>query len=114
VDEPRELTRAAERLLAEHVDSVGALDLLLLLHGGRDRSWSADELCQSVRCPESWIEGQLVQLIALELLAEVEYGRYEYRRGRRFGPAVDEIAHACRRDRAAVTRRIFARSPFAP
>lgn len=112
--EPVHLTRAADRLLAKHVDSVGALDLLLLLHGGRDRAWSSDELCRALRCPEPWVEGQLVQLIGLELLAEVDDGRYQYRRGRRFGPAVDDIARVCRRDRAAVTRRIFARSPFAP
>jgi hypothetical protein len=111
--EREQLTRAAERLIAEHVDSVGALDLLLLLHGGRDRTWSSTELCEALRCPDGWIEEQLARLVALGLLAEAEDDRYRYRRGRRFGPAVDDIARMCRRDRATVTRRIFARSPFA-
>lgn len=114
MDEPRELTRAAERLIAEHVDSVGALDLLLLLHGGRDRPWGVDEICRTLRCPESWVESQLAQLILLGLLSETGVGHYVYQRDRRLGPAVDEIAHVWRRDRASVTRRIFARPPFAP
>jgi hypothetical protein len=114
VAEREELTRAAERLIAEHVDSVGTLDLLLLLHGGRDRTWTSVELCENLRCPEGWIEGRLALLIHLGLLAEVEDDRYQYRRGRRFGSAVDDIARVCRRNRAAVTRLIFARSPFAP
>jgi hypothetical protein len=108
-----QLTRAAERLIAEHVESVGTLDLLLLLHGGRGREWSSAELCETLRCPDGWIEGRLAQLIELGLLAEVGDDRYQYRRGGRFGPAVDDIARVCRRDRATVTRRIFTRSPFA-
>jgi hypothetical protein len=112
VREPGHLTRAAEQLLAEHLDSVGALDLLLLVHEGRDRTWSAGELCEALRCPQPWAEGQLGQLVELELLVEIGDGRFQYHRGRRFGPAVDEIARVCRRDRAEVTRRIFARSPF--
>jgi hypothetical protein len=114
VGEHTRLTRAAERLIAEHVDSVGALDLLLLLHGGRDRAWSAEELCRALRCPETWVEGQIARLIELGLLAATENGRHQYRRGRRHGPAVDELARAHRRDGAALKRRIFARPPFPP
>ena len=32
------LTRSAEQLIGRHVDSVGALDLLLLVHERRDRA----------------------------------------------------------------------------
>jgi hypothetical protein len=105
------LTRSAEQLIARHVDSVGALDLLMLVHGRRDRDWSADELCQELRCPDGWASEQIARLVALDLLTQVAPKRYRYRRGRRFGAAVDEIARACRRDRAAVTRQIFARPP---
>jgi hypothetical protein len=107
------LSRAAERLIAHHVDSVGALDLLLLLHGDRERNWHADELRAALRCPKSWIDVQLARLVALELVDETSAERFRYRHGPRFGLTVDEVARACRRDRAAVTRRIFARPPFA-
>ncbi len=105
------LTRAAERLISQHIDSVGALDLLLMLHQGRDRDWSVGELCQALRCPQGWAEDQLARLAAIGLVAEGRDGRYQYRRARQHGPAVDQIARACRHDRAAVTRLIFARSP---
>jgi hypothetical protein len=110
VPDRAQLTRAAERLISAHVESVGALDLLLLLHDHRDRDWSLGELCRELRCPEGWAEGELRRLGRLELVAPAGEGRYRYRRGRRHGPAVDEIARVCRRDRAAVTRLIFARS----
>jgi len=104
------LPRAAERLISHHVESVGALDLLLLLHGGRDRDWSLQELCGALRCPEPWAEDHLRQLAAIELAEEVSDGCHRYRRGGRYGPAVDAIARACRDDRAAVTRLVFARA----
>jgi hypothetical protein len=103
------LSRSAEQLIARHVDSVGTLDLLLLVHARRDRDWSVQELCDNLRCPDSWAADQIARLQALELLVEVEPQRYRFKRGRRHGAAVDEIARACRRDRAEVTRAIFAR-----
>ena len=85
--------------------------MLLVLHHGRDRDWSVAELCRALRCPEGWAEDQLRRLAAIGLVAEEQDGRYRYRRGRQYGPAVDQIARACRHDRAEVTRQIFARAP---
>lgn len=107
-----ELTRSAERLIAGYIDSVGALDLLLLVHSGRDRAWGADELCDALRCPAAWAVEQIARLEAAEVLVETSDQRYRYRHGRRYGPAVDEIARACRHDRAEVIRAIFARPPI--
>jgi hypothetical protein len=109
VDDTIQLSRAAERLISRHVNSAGALDLLLLLHGTRDREWELHELCEALRCPERWATGQLRKLGAVGLVAVSTRGRYRYERGRQYGPAADELARACRRDRAAVTRLIFAR-----
>jgi hypothetical protein len=108
---PEHLTRAAELLITRHIYSAGARDLLLLVHSGRDRDWSAEELCEALRCPSAWADEQIARLESAGLLAEASDGRYQYRRGRQYGPAVDEIARACRHDRAAVLRRIFARRP---
>ena len=104
-----ELTRAAQRLIAHHVDSVGALDLLLLLHGGRDRDWSVGELCEQLRCPEPWATEQLDRMLAAGVVAEVAPGRLRHQRGTRHDRAVDEIALACRKNRAALIRLVFAR-----
>lgn len=106
-----QLSHAAERLIARHVDSAGALDLLLLLHGGRERDWGVAELCAALRCPQPWAEGQIDGLVTAGLAVWVAPGRLKYQRKGRFGPAVDEIARACRRDRAPGTRLIFTRPP---
>ncbi len=105
------LTRSAEQLIARHIDSVGALDLLLLVHEHRDRDWSPDELSEVLRCPDGWIAEQVARLKTLDLLHDVAPARWRYRHGQRFGAAVDELSRACRSDRAAVTRKIFARPP---
>jgi hypothetical protein len=101
-------------LISDHIDSVGALDLLLLLHGARDRDWSSHELCRTLRCPAPWADEQLRRMIAIGVIAEVSEGRYRYTRAGEYGPALDEIARACRRDRAAVTRLVFARASHGP
>ena len=103
------LTHAAERLIARHIESVGTLDLLLLVHAARDRDWSTEELCEALRCPAAWVPEQIARLEAAGLLVEVSPARYRYTRGRRYGPAVDELARVCRHDRGDVTRLIFAR-----
>jgi hypothetical protein len=108
-----QLTRTAERLISRHVDSAGALDLLLLLHANRDRDWTVGELCEALRCPEPWAQGQLRKLRSIGLVTEPRPGRYRYERGRQYGAAADEIARACRRDRAAVTKLIFASGQLA-
>jgi hypothetical protein len=113
VSEPAHVSRAAERLIEEHLDSVGTLDLLLLLHQDPDRTWSSDELCQALRCPETWGDAKLTELGALGVVVTDDEGRHRYRHEGRFGPAVDQIALLSRRDRGVLTRRIFARSPFA-
>lgn len=104
-----ELSATAQQLLARHVESVGALDLLLLLHERRD--WDVRELCVELRCPRPWAEAQLARLADAGLVAEDAPGHVHYRRGPRFGPAADEIARACRQHRGAVARFIFARRP---
>ncbi len=103
-----ELTRPVAQFIARHIDSVGALDLLLLLHEQRDRDWSSSELCARLRCPDGWADGELRRLRDLGIVVTTG-DRHRYVRDGRHGAAVDAVATACRRDRAAVVRRIFAR-----
>lgn len=103
------LTRAAERLINRHLDSVGALDLLLLMHSTRDRDWDLSDLCLELSCPERWATGQLERLTALGIVAQTAAGRYRYGHGNGHAVAVDEVARACRRNRPTVTKLIFAK-----
>jgi hypothetical protein len=109
-DESVHLRRAAKELISRHVDSAGSLDLLLLLHARRDRDWSLPELCGALRCPAVWAEEQIQGFMAIGVVIEVSPGRFRYWRESQYATAVDEVARVCRRDRASVTRLIFARS----
>ena len=102
------LTRDAERLIARHVDSVGVLDLLLLLRGEPHRAWTRDDVCEELACPLGWAERELDRLRHAGL-AGADDGGYRYAPGSaRQRAAVDNVARAWRRDRAAITKLIFA------
>jgi hypothetical protein len=94
-------------LITQRLQSAGALDLLLLLHGARDRDWDVDAVCRELLCPDRWAQVQLRRLSALGLLAEHPDGHHRYDDESAYASAVDELARACRRDRAGVIRRLF-------
>ncbi len=102
------LTRDAQRLIAQHVGSVGVLDLLLLLRGEPNRVWSRDALRDALACPPGWAERELERLQDGGL-ARSDEGGYRYAPSSpRHRAAVESVARAWKRDRAAVTRLIFA------
>ena len=91
----RALPRGALRLLAEHVGSIGELDLLMLLADDRI-SWEVGEICDRLRCPRSWAEPRLDALAAAGLLAEA-HGRYTCApSSAELDEALEAIAHAHR------------------
>jgi hypothetical protein len=105
------LTAAAERLMARYVDSVGALDLLLLLHAAPGRDWTLAELCAELRCPPTWAARELGRLAELDLVTQPEPGHHRFCAGGRPGAAVEELVRAYQQDRAAVVRWVFATPP---
>ena len=102
------LTRDAERLIARYVDSVGVLDLLLLLRDEPERVWTRDAAADQLACPLGWAERELERL-RHGGLASADAGGYRYAPSNaRLRAAVDSVARAWKRDRAAITRLIFA------
>jgi hypothetical protein len=102
------LTRDAERLIARHLDSVGALDLLLLLYADPERAWTRDAVCAALACPPVWAQRELESMRRAGLAA-LNHGGYVFAPGSpRARAAVESVARVWRRDRAAVTRLIFA------
>jgi hypothetical protein len=105
------LSPAAERFMSRHVDSVGTLDLLALLHAERGRDWGLAELCAELRCPSAWATRQVGRLAMLGLVLQPEPGLYRLAPSSRQSVVVDEIVAAYRRDRPAVARWVPAQSP---
>jgi DNA-binding IclR family transcriptional regulator len=93
------------QLVYEHVSSIGALDLILLLRGGRQDSWSVDEVSRRLRCPPRWAAQHLEQMRDSGLLDAEDDGRYAFRpRDARLHAAVDALAQAyAERQRDVVT-----------
>lgn len=74
-------------LIRRHVRSVGELELLILLHAERDRSWDVDEICEALACPRSWAVAELDAMESAGLFASAD-GKW------RFAPATTELEHA--------------------
>lgn len=104
------LSPAARRFLADHVNSVMVLDLLLLLHRGPEATWTAQTVTGELRCAESWAAVQLSVLHAVGLAAPdpaVE-GGFRFAPDAQQARLLDEIVEANRRRRTALIRLIVA------
>jgi hypothetical protein len=71
-------------LIRRHVHSVGELELLVMLHAERDRSWNVPDICEALGCPPSWADAQLEAMARAGLL-ECTDGKW------RFSPATREL-----------------------
>ncbi len=106
-----DLTRDAERLIERHVDSVGVLDLLLLLRGEPERTWTRDAVREALACPSGWAERELERL-RQGGLAAADAGGYRFApNSTRLRAAVESVVRAWKRDRASVSKLIFEPSP---
>jgi DNA-binding IclR family transcriptional regulator len=98
----------AHRLIADPVDSVGALDLLVLMRE-REHAWTPEEIAGALHCPVPWAEQKLQHLHTGGLLAADGERRYLYRpRTGRLGKAMDALAEAYATRPREVVRQIFA------
>lgn len=112
---PSRLSHAARRFLADDVHSVMQLELVLLLHREATRAWTAHEAARELRAPAPWVETQLVDLIALGLVAVEEHDdgavRYRFLARASRAAVVDEIAGSYPRRRTSIIKAIFSPGP---
>ena len=92
------------RFIAAHLDSVSALETLLLLHGQPDRSWTADDVARALVSKPQAAAGFLRHLRDHGLVSEHE-GRFRYAPHR----AVDALAETYGTRRHTVIGLIFDR-----
>ena len=69
------------RFAAALFKSVWALELLLTLRRGRDRSWVAGELIKELRSSQVVVVEALSNLVVAGLVVEEEGGRFRYQVG---------------------------------
>jgi hypothetical protein len=98
------------RFLAERIDSVGQLEVLLLVRSDPARYWSVPEVSAVLRSDRTWARVQLEELRAHGLLPARESSepRYRYHPA---GPGLDAVvarlSHSFETRRADVIRLVF-------
>jgi hypothetical protein len=83
-----QIPEPVRRLVAERLDSIAELEVLLLLHQMRDADWSAQSVSAELRIDPKWAGEQLVALCERQLLVESRRGSGIYR----FHPATPDLA----------------------
>jgi hypothetical protein len=105
------LPRPIRALIRDHVHSVGELDLLMLLHVQRDRTWSTEELCAALGAPVGWVTLRLQPLQAAGLVTQ---DGEDWRTCPQSAPqrdALDSLAGLYRSRRRDLVQYIFAQTP---
>ena len=110
------ITSRVKQFLADHVESVMQLEILLLLAGQSGKVWTASELAQQLRIDVAWVDAQLRALVAGGLASVDDAGtggggpafRYAPRTAE-LGTTVDELARAYADRRVTVIGLIFSK-----
>jgi len=102
------LSPAVRTLIRQHVHSVGGLELLMLLHAERDRSWSVRDICDALTCPASWAEARLDAMADAGLIQR-EGDRWRYAASNtELEQATSALQEAYRLHSREVVRFVFA------
>lgn len=83
-----DIPEPVRRLLAEHIDSIEQIEVLMLLRAQPEREWSAEEVNRELRSSVMSIQDRLGGLAAMGFLVAREAGAdLVYR----YAPASDEV-----------------------
>lgn len=96
--------------MVEHVHSIGALDLLMLMRDDTERWWTVDDVRDALRCPPRWAAVHLEGMREGGLLAANGNSprRYAFRpRDEPLRTAVDDLAEAYSTRTSDVVKLIF-------
>ena len=97
------------RFIAGHIESVGQLEVLLLLRAAADKAWTTDEVARAVVTQHASAAGWLEQLRGHGLLGRDD-GRYIYAPPtREVERAIDDLAESYAKYRVAVIGLIFSK-----
>jgi hypothetical protein len=92
-----------QNLISDVIDSVGTLEMLLLLYRRPEREWFCDDVAGEMRVERDWVQSQLLTLVRAGLFCES--GRQT--RSYRYYPASMELNAAV----AELARTYATRSP---
>jgi DNA-binding HxlR family transcriptional regulator len=99
------------RFIAEHIQSVVVLEVLLLMHREPAREWGADELGRELRVDPAWTQQELAALAQRGVIRQHagDPPRYAYETTNASHQTVTALAEAYAQRRVTVISLIFAR-----
>lgn len=99
------------RLIADHIDSVEQLEILLLLYQHPERSWSAESVARELRISAMSAGDRLKDMARAGILSKVQgaEGEYRYEPDPQMGEAVAGLATAYSERRVTVINLIFSK-----
>ena len=100
------LPRSVERFIAQRLDSVALLEVLLLVRAAPDRAWTAEDVARALVTRPEHAGAMLGQLAAEDLLA-ADDGAYRYTPGELVDD-VEQLAECYATRRPTVVGLIFA------
>ena len=105
------LPDAALSLIRTHIDSVGRLDLLLIMYGDPRVRWSATRMGKQMRAPAKWATAEMKALERAGIAKRDATGdepAWSYDPAdEQTSAAVGELVNACRIDWPAVTQEVM-------
>lgn len=98
-----------KRFIAGHIESVEQLEVLLLLRGANDKTWTADEVARALVIRRESAQHWLGDLHSRGLLLKIDEGhRYDVPE-RETEQAIDQLAESYANYRVAVIGLIFSK-----
>jgi DNA-binding IclR family transcriptional regulator len=102
------IPEAVRKLIADHIDSVEQLEVLILLRSQRGRSWTVEEINDEIKSSTSSVEARLTALAARGLV-ERQGPTFRYQAAPEMDVTVTELAQAYAERRFTVIELIFAK-----
>ncbi|WNG54100.1 hypothetical protein F0U59_04305 [Archangium gephyra] len=107
-----DLPEAVRRLIAEHIDSVEQLEILLLLQQHQERSWTAESVARELRISPLSAGDRLKDMARSAILARLQGSDAEFRyapESPQMAEAVAGLATAYSERRVTVINLIFSK-----
>jgi hypothetical protein len=106
VNSPSAIPADVLEFMRRSVQSVWALELLLMMRDNADRAYTVEDLIKDLRASQSVIASTLPQFVADGLVVEVEPDRFIYRPSAALAGKVDRLAVCFGESPVAVVREI--------
>lgn len=106
------ITPRVKQFIAEHIDSVMQLEVLLLLAAQPGKVWTSEELARDLRIDAAWVEGQLRAMGGRGVIRAAEGSTPQFRyepRTPEVAATVEELAQAYADRRVTVIGLIFSK-----